>query len=168
MHYWVQGGPHQPQWSSSPASCNKLATFVPIQARPQKLQHAAAREQKRSKLSTNVKISEVAGELLNENARVILTSTRIPLYRGKKESLDWHSAETLPILNGTNNFLYEFLLFPLSHGKNKYEVSFHFIDFQNESLKIKSENKKTCLDNSFSLLYHTASNPQSWMRSSVS
>lgn len=51
----------------------KLA-FPHTQVRPQKVQHTAEREQKRSKLPTNVKNSEVAGELLNENAWAILAS----------------------------------------------------------------------------------------------
>lgn len=79
--------------------------------------------------------------MLNEDAQTVLTSSLRYHYTDNRKSLGHHSAETLAILNGSNSLLYEFLLFPLSHGKNKYEVSFHFNDFQNEAVKIKSENK---------------------------
>jgi len=100
-----------------PQHHNKLVTFPHIRARPEKHQHTEEREQKRSKLSADVKISKVAGEMLNENARAILTS-RLRHYHTEERKKVWTGIQLrLPILNGTNNFLYEFLLFPLESWK---------------------------------------------------
>lgn len=52
----------------------KLWPFHTYKLDLRKLQHTAEREQKRSELPADVKNSEVAGELLNENAWAILAS----------------------------------------------------------------------------------------------